>query len=201
MKHMKDVDVEIFSSLHSACQCLPSVVRPESHLLLVANGCVETLWLCGGRGGAICRYAMVAGDDWKHVWVSSTTVIWATSSSPTTKSRISFIRSIIHIACTHRVLLGGSHKRVMVEVTARQLASIFPSMRPLRWGAEQLHCTTSWQCQKPFGFEANKFAATSVPSRGRMDSTTEPGKRSPIALEPVMARYPQGRFIKVQVEL
>ncbi|KAL8425602.1 hypothetical protein Efla_004437 [Eimeria flavescens] len=41
---------------------------PEGHLLLVVNGCVESLCVWGGRGGALCRYALVAGKDWQHVW-------------------------------------------------------------------------------------------------------------------------------------
>ncbi|KAL8450778.1 hypothetical protein Emag_003066 [Eimeria magna] len=46
----------------------PALSLPESHLLLVTHGCVESLWLGNARGGAICRYALGMGRDWQQLW-------------------------------------------------------------------------------------------------------------------------------------
>ncbi|CDJ62073.1 hypothetical protein, conserved [Eimeria necatrix] len=46
----------------------PCALIPDSHLLLVASGCVEAVELWGNRGGVVCRYAMVAGSDWQQTW-------------------------------------------------------------------------------------------------------------------------------------
>ncbi|CDJ43723.1 hypothetical protein, conserved [Eimeria tenella] len=46
----------------------PCALIPDSHLLLVASGCVEAVELWGNRGGVVCRYAMVVGSDWQQTW-------------------------------------------------------------------------------------------------------------------------------------
>ncbi|KAL8454583.1 hypothetical protein Emed_000304 [Eimeria media] len=50
------------------CSPEPALSLPESHLLLVIHGCVESAWLGNARGGAICRYALGMGRDWKQLW-------------------------------------------------------------------------------------------------------------------------------------
>ncbi|XP_026189680.1 uncharacterized protein LOC34618659 [Cyclospora cayetanensis] len=46
----------------------PPSALTESHLLLVVNGCVESVNIGGRRGGTVCRYTTVVGRDWKQIW-------------------------------------------------------------------------------------------------------------------------------------
>ncbi|KAL8272674.1 hypothetical protein Esti_003378 [Eimeria stiedai] len=51
-----------------SCEEQPGQQAAESHLLLVTHGCIESLWLGNARRGAVCRYALAVGRDWRQLW-------------------------------------------------------------------------------------------------------------------------------------